>query len=126
MFPDQSLLLVWTDSSYGATYLLDQIGKVTGISDDLKTCFPDSYKKIESIAYFLILENDNPLSRFSKFSKTHKHPFDQDIPSQRSSEIFEAITEDQKMKFFRLQGNGDWKKSIGHMTVPPFLVIQSS
>ena len=89
---------------YGATYLLDQIGKVTGISDDLKTCFPDSYKKIESIAYFLILENDNPLSRFSKFSKTHKHPFDQDIPSQRSSEIFEAITEDQKMKFFGLQG----------------------
>ena len=89
---------------YGATYLLDQIGKETGISEDLKACFPEDYKKILSIAYFLILEDNNPLSRFGKWSKLHKHPYGKDIPSQRSSELFQSITEEAKMRFFRLQG----------------------
>ena len=34
----------------------------------------------------------------------HKHPYGNDIPSQRSSELFQSITEDAKMQFFRLQG----------------------
>lgn len=89
---------------YGATYLLDQIGEKLGITNDLKACFPNDYKKIESIAYFLILEDTNAISRFSKFSKTHRHPCGSDIPSQRSSELFQSITEEAKMKFFRLQG----------------------
>lgn len=89
---------------YGATYLLDQIGQKIGITDDLKHCFPDSYKKIISIAYFLILEDTDALIRFEHFNRTHKHPTGQDIPSQRSSELFQSITEEAKSKFFRLQG----------------------
>lgn len=89
---------------YGATYLLDQIGERLGITDDLKACFPNDYKKIESLAYFMILEDTNTISRFSKFAKTHRHPYGSDIPSQRSSELFQSITEEAKMKFFRLQG----------------------
>ena len=34
----------------------------------------------------------------------HKHPYGNNIPSQRSSELFQSITEDAKMQFFRLQG----------------------
>ena len=41
---------------FGATYLLDRIGKKIGITEDLKACFPDSYRMILSIAYYLILE----------------------------------------------------------------------
>ena len=89
---------------YGATYLLDQIGHEIGIIDDLKVCFPDSYKRILSIAYFLILEDTDALIRFSHFDRTHKHPANQDIPSQRSSELFQSITEEAKNRFFRLQG----------------------
>ena len=89
---------------YGATYLLNQIGKETGIFEDLKACFPKDYKKILSIAYFLILEDNNPLSRFGQRSKLNKHPYGKDIPSQRSSELFQSITEEAKMRFFRLQG----------------------
>ena len=89
---------------YGATYLFDQIGDLTGVTEDLKKCFPDSYRKILSIAYYLILEDRNPLSRFSKWAGLHSHPFGEDIPSQRSSELFASITEQQKMDFFRLQG----------------------
>lgn len=89
---------------YGATYLLDQIGLTTGITDDLKYCFPDRYKKILSIAYFLILEDTDALIRFEHFDRTHKHPAGQDIPSQRSSELFQSLTEEAKDKFFCLQG----------------------
>ena len=89
---------------FGATYLLDQIGEVTGLTADLKTCFPNTYKQIQSIAYYLVLEDQNPLFRFKKWAAIHRHPFGKDIPSQRSTEIFQSVTEEAKMHFFRLQG----------------------
>ena len=85
---------------YGGTYLFDAIGEKLGITEDLKKCFPDTYKKILSIAYYLILEDNNPLSRFQKWSSLHKHPFAKDIPSQRSSDLFASITEDARERFF--------------------------
>lgn len=89
---------------YGATYLLDAIGEKLGITEDLKQCFPNSYRQMLSIAYYLILEDKNPLYRFEKWSSLHKHPYGNNIPSQRSSELFASITEEAKNKFFRLQG----------------------
>lgn len=56
---------------YGANCLLDQIGELTGVRADLKVCFPDTYKQILSIAYYLILEDENPLYRFSKWAKLY-------------------------------------------------------
>ena len=91
-------------SFYGATYLFDTIGKELGITVDLKKCFPDTYKQILSTAYYLILEDRNPLSRFPKWAATHRHPYGKNIPSQRSSELFASITEDSRAHFFRLQG----------------------
>lgn len=89
---------------YGATYLLDQFSNELGLVDDLKLCFPDTYKKLLSIAYFLILEDNNPLYRFEKWHLTHKHPYGNDISSPRSSELFSSITDEQVNKFFKLQG----------------------
>lgn len=89
---------------YGATYLFDRIGEKTGVAADLKDCFPGNYKMILSLAYYLILEENNALSRFGKWSILHRHPYGDDIASQRSSELFAGITEDQKRKFFRLEG----------------------
>ena len=89
---------------YGATYLFDCIVATTGIAEDLKECFPDTYKQILSIAYFLILEDKNPLSRFPKWSRLHIHPYGKIIASQDSSELFAGITEAQRLHFFRLQG----------------------
>ena len=89
---------------YGAAYLFDQIGAKTGVTADLKKRFPDSFKKILSMAYYLILEGRNPLSRFSKWAILHSHPFGEDMPSERSSELFSSITEQQKIGFFRIQG----------------------
>ena len=89
---------------FGTTYLFDQIGEAIGITNDLKKCFPQYYKQILSIAYYLILEDRNPLSRFHNWSLLHRHPFGEDISSQRTSELFGSISEEAKMNFFRLQG----------------------
>ncbi len=89
---------------YGATYLFDVIGEKLGIIEDLKQCFPNTYKQILSIAYYLILEENNPLFRFEKWSSLHKHPCGKDISSQRSSELFASIAEEDKNSFFKLQG----------------------
>lgn len=89
---------------YGATYLLDSIGEKTGVIQDLKNCFPDTYKQILSIVYYLTLEDNNPLYRFEKWSVTHQHPYGADIASPRSSELFASITDNAVMDFFRLQG----------------------
>lgn len=91
-------------SFYGASYLFDEIGKITGISEDLKACFPDTYKQILSVAYYLILEENNSLSRFSHWHRLHIHPYSDDIPSQRSSELFQSIDEEARMSFFEIQG----------------------
>lgn len=94
---------VCTRDFYGATYLLDAISAQLGIADDLKACFPNDYEKILSLAYYLVLEGHNPLYRFSRWSKSHHHPYCKDIPSQRISELFARIDESSKMAFFSLQ-----------------------
>lgn len=91
-------------SFYGATYLFDRIVETLGVADDLKKCFPRQYKQLLSIAYYLILEDKNPLSRFPRWSAIHKHPYEKTISSQRSSEVFASITEEAREHFFRLQG----------------------
>jgi hypothetical protein len=91
-------------SFYGACYLLDQIGEITGVKEDLKHCFPESYRQILSVAYYLILEESNSLSRFSHWQRLHIHPYGEDLPSQRSSELFQSIDEESRMAFFKRQG----------------------
>lgn len=97
-------------SFYGTTYLFDQIGKDIGVIDDLKICFPSTYQQILSLAYYLILEDRNSLSRFSRWATIHKHPYGEDIPSQRSSELFASISEDARQHFFKLQGKRRWEQ----------------
>lgn len=89
----------------GSTYLLEAIGERLGINNDLLRCFPDAHDKILSVAYYLIMEDRNALSRFPKWGRTHVHPYGKELPSQRSSELFEAISEHAKQQFFRAQSS---------------------
>jgi hypothetical protein len=84
---------------YGATYLLDQIGEQLGLTEDLNHCFPRRYQQILSIAYYLILEHPNPLSRFVKWDYLHKHPYGKNLTSQQSSTVFSSISEAGKNQF---------------------------
>ena len=88
---------------YGATYLLDAISDKTGIAADLGKCFGSLAPQILSVAYYLIIEEGQPLYRFHKWGLTHRHPYGKDIPSQRSSELFGLITEETKMDYLRYQ-----------------------
>jgi len=96
--------ITWTARCfYGATYLFESIGDDIGVTQDLKKCFPETYRQILSIAYYLILEDRNPLSRFPRWAALHRHPCGEAISSQRSSELFASITEEARQRFFRLQ-----------------------
>lgn len=88
---------------HGATYLLDGIDARIGVSEDLKACFLRDYRKILSLAYYLILESDSPVYRFTKWALTHSHPQGGNLASQRISELFASITETAKMSFFERQ-----------------------
>jgi len=87
----------------GATALFDHIVNALGIDVHLKKCFPETYEQLLSIAYYLILEEKSPMSRFERWARTHKHPYGKPIPSQRSSELFLSIDEDAKQRFFDLR-----------------------
>ena len=89
----------------GATHILDDIGGKTGVAKDLAICFPQIHREILSLAYYLALEPDTPLYRFSRWAQTHEHPCGRDIPSQRSSELLPLITEGCKMDFLKRQAN---------------------
>ncbi len=91
-------------SFYGAIYLLDAIGKKLGITADLKQCFPNHYRQLLSVVYYLIMEDNHSLIRFEKWHRLHPHPYGKNLTSQRSSDLFAAITEEVKEQFFTLQG----------------------
>lgn len=84
--------------------LLDKLSEKIGLTEDLKQCFSDNYKKLLSIVYYLILEDNNPLYRFEKWNFTYKHPYGDDISSPRSNEFYVSITNEQVSKFFILHG----------------------
>ncbi len=91
-------------SFYGATYLFDKIGEETGVTEDLRNCFSDSYRKILSITYYLILEAKKSAECFPHWAALHRHPSGEVIASQRSSGLFASISEDARQRFFQLQG----------------------
>jgi transposase len=82
---------------------LDERGKLAGIEDDLRACFPDNYKMLMSLAYYLVLESDSPLYRFPRWAHDHPHPWGESIPSQRISEALRNIPEAAKLEFFKRQ-----------------------
>jgi hypothetical protein len=43
-----------------------------------------------------ILEDNASMLRFEKCGETHRHPYGENIPSQRSSELFQSITDESR------------------------------
>jgi hypothetical protein len=101
--PEVPASIELTRQFYGATYLLDQIGERYGITEDLKRCFPHSYKQMLSLAFFLILEENNTISRFPRWAATHALPFEDAIPPQSCTDLFQSVTATLKAQFFALQ-----------------------
>lgn len=92
-----------TRQFYGATYLLEQLGERYGITEDLKQCFPHSYKQMLSLAFFLILEENNTISRFPRWAASHALPYTDAIPPESCTDLFQSVTAPLKEQFFHLQ-----------------------
>ena len=88
---------------FGATHLLDEISRIAGVEEDLRACFPSNYKMLMSLAYYLVLESDSPMYRFSRWAFDHHHPWGEELSSQRISEMLGDIPEQAKLEFFRKQ-----------------------
>jgi transposase len=86
----------------GATHLLTQIGHQVGLDTDLATALGgDAALAYQSFAQFLITADPAPASRFTLWSTTHAHPLGVSLDSQRLSELFASVTQDDLEVFFR-------------------------
>lgn len=87
----------------GLTLLLSTISSQISLQKDLTQVFGARSAMILSIAYYLVGNPDAALYRFSHWARMRFHPYDKDIPSPRSSELFASITEDEVQQFLTLQ-----------------------
>jgi hypothetical protein len=96
----------------GATSLLGQLADQTGLSEDLAAALgPTDAAAVLSIAEFLVLEEPAPMSRFGRWARSHDHPLGGELRSQRISELFSSVTEDEVEALFRARikrASGDW------------------
>ena len=83
----------------GPSLILDAITDRLGLSKLLKICFPDNYKKIMTMAYYLVADG-GALSHCSNWCKSHAPTMTDLLTSQRISEVLTSITFDQKQTFF--------------------------
>ena len=119
--------LPWTARYfYGATYLFDRIGEDTGVAQDLKTCFPESYRQILSIAYYLILEDKNPLSRFPAGPRSIGIPMVRSSPPREAARFSPPSPRKPGSDFFGFRENAGWTGNIWPMTARLSPVIQNA
>ena len=86
----------------GATYLLSQLAAQIGLDQDLAGALGEpASQAVVSFAQFLICHDPAPASRFGLWARTHVHPCEQELTSQRLSELFASIGQDDVEGFFR-------------------------
>jgi len=83
----------------GHSVILNAITKRLGLKRLLKSCFPNEYQQILTMAYYLT-SRGGPLSHCEAWCKSHEHPFRKPLVSQRISEILYSITTNGKQTFF--------------------------
>ena len=118
-----------TDASrgfYGATYLFDAIGDKLGTTADLKKCFPDTYKQILSTAYYLILEDRNPLTVFLNGQPPINIPMRRTSLPRGAVNFLHPLPKTPKVISSDYRENAGWNRNTGHMTRRPYRAIPSA
>ncbi|MDD2504632.1 MAG: transposase [Clostridia bacterium] len=87
----------------GPTFILDSITGELGLNKLLKACFPKIYEQILSMAYYLTARG-GALSHCESWSKSHVHPFNNTLTSQRMTDILRSINTDGQQSFFAQWG----------------------
>ena len=86
----------------GATWALDQLVVQSPIGEALKTAFPQrrDYLKVLSIAYFIILNQDNNISKYPTFAEATRLPWGAPLHPSSIGRIFRKIKKQQIEKYF--------------------------
>jgi transposase len=85
----------------GPYLLLEQITRQNELDKLLKKCFPDKWKLMLSLVYFIV-HKGIALSRAESWSTACLHPFEDSIASQRISEFLREISQDERQHFLSL------------------------
>lgn len=88
---------------FGAGYLLDHVGRGTGVERDIGLSFSELKEQIIALVYFLVQEGESAVYRFPRWALCHWHPLKYAMGSQSISRLFGAVTEEGKLDFFRRQ-----------------------
>ncbi|MDO9533740.1 MAG: transposase [Bacillota bacterium] len=87
----------------GPALLLDSVTTELELDKILKACFPGAYQQILCMAYYLTMRGD-PLTHCEGWSKSHAHPYNSTLTSQRISEILKSLDNDGQQTFFAKWG----------------------
>jgi transposase len=90
----------------GPSVILNSVTEKFGLDKLLKSCFPDTWQQILTMAHYLVVDG-RALSRCEVWCKSHAPLMAQSLASQRISEILGAITFDAKQTFL-----SQWMRSI--------------
>jgi transposase len=90
----------------GPSLILNEITAEFGLDKLLQSCFPDTYRQILTMAYYLVVDG-RALSHCEGWCKSHAPLLAQSLASQRISEILTSITFDAKQTFL-----SQWMRSI--------------
>ena len=101
----------------GATWALDQLVVQSPIGEALKTAFPQrrDYLKVLSIAYFIILNQDNNISKYPTFAEATRLPWGAPLHPSSIGRIFRKIKKQQIEKYFSALQEGliEQKREVG-------------
>lgn len=91
----------------GATWALDNIVANTPLTKALARVFNThaDYKKILSLAYFIILNQNNNVSRYEEFAEVTRLPYQRPMCSSVISRLFKRITPDKIDRFISIMND---------------------
>ena len=82
----------------GPTMMLEEFSKRTGLGTLLKSCFPNTYRQMLTMANYLAIQG-GALSHCASWVKSHEPALAMSLTSQRISEILSSIGTDGKQTF---------------------------
>ena len=91
----------------GATWALDQLVAQSPVGEALKWAFPQrrDYLKILSICYFIILNQDNNISKYETFAEVTRLPWGAPLAPSSISRVFRKIRNQQIETYFSVFRN---------------------
>lgn len=87
----------------GATEFIELLARRLGADADLEECFPESWKTLLSLAYYMAIEFDSPFNRYHRWAFTHEHPCQRDMSDEDLIDLQKSIRPEAVEAFLRRQ-----------------------